>query len=60
MEAMQVQQLARQMFEAQGARAIPAAAAKALQFERAGVAEQAKTWRRIEAALMLMRGPRES
>ena len=29
-------------------------------FERGNDMEQAQAWRRIEAALMLMRGPRES
>ena len=60
MEAMQVQEHARQMFEAQGSKAISAAAERALRYERAGDMQQAQAWRRIEAALLLMRGPRET
>lgn len=60
MEATQVQQYARQLFEAQGTKAIAAAAEKAARLERSGDAAQAQAWRRIEAALMLMRGPRET
>jgi hypothetical protein len=37
-----------------------AAAQRALQCERHNDVEQAQAWRRIEAALMLMRGPRAS
>ena len=60
MDATQVQQYARQLFEAQGTKAIAAAAEKAARLERSGDAAQAQAWRRIEAALMLMRGSRES
>jgi hypothetical protein len=60
MQAAEIQSYARQMFEAQGERAIVTAAEKAYQFERAGDTEQAQLWRRIEAALMLLRGPRET
>jgi hypothetical protein len=60
MEATQVQQYARQLFESQGTKAIAAAAEKATRLERSGNTEQALTWRRIEAALLLMRGPRET
>ena len=60
MEATQVQLYARQLFEAQGTKAIAAAAEKAARFERSGDAEQAQALRRIEAALLLMRGPRET
>ena len=60
MQATDIQLYARQMFEEQGPRAIVAAAEKALRFERAGDAAQAQQWRRIESALMIMRGPRET
>jgi hypothetical protein len=60
MEATQVQQYARQLFESQGTKAIAAAAEKAARLESSGNTEQALTWRRIEAALLLMRGPRET
>lgn len=48
------------MFEAYGSKAIAAAAQRALRYERAGDTQQVQAWRRIEAALMLMRGPRET
>jgi hypothetical protein len=46
--------------EAHGAKAIAEAAQKAGAFEKAGDEEQARTWCRIEAALVQMSGPRES
>ena len=60
MKAADISALARHLFETQGAKAIAEAAQKAVSFEKAGDEEQAKTWRRVEAALMEMRGPRES
>ena len=60
MEATQVQQYARQLFESHGTKAIATAADKAARLERSGDAAQAQVWRRIEAALMMMRGPRET
>jgi hypothetical protein len=40
--------------------AIVEAAQEAAGCERSGQSDEAQTWRRIEAALMLLRGPRES
>ena len=60
MNTAQIHTIARQLFEAQGPNAIAVAAQKALTLERHRDADQAQTWRRIEAALMLMRGPRET
>jgi hypothetical protein len=60
MEAAHIQSYARQLYEAQGAKAIAEAARKAADHESRGNSEEAQTWRRIEAALMLLRGPRES
>jgi hypothetical protein len=51
---------ARQLLDAHGFKAIAEAAQKAQAFEARGDAEQAETWRRIEQALLLMRGPNES
>ena len=51
---------ARQLFEAHGAKAIAEAAQKASAFEEQGDREEAATWRHIEAALKLMRGPAAS
>ena len=60
MEAANIQSYARQLFEVQGAKAIAEAAQKAASFERQGKSEESQTWRRIEAALILLRGPRET
>jgi len=60
MEIANVQTIARQLYEAQGAKAIAEAAQKAAAHEQRGESEQAQTWRRIEAALMLLRGSRKS
>lgn len=60
MHTIDVQSHARRMLEAQGPRAIADAAQKAKALEAQGDAEQAETWRRIEAALHLMHGPRAS
>jgi hypothetical protein len=55
----EINDYARQLLEAHGAKAIAEAAQKASDFEQEGQSEQAQTWRRIEAALKLMRGPHE-
>jgi hypothetical protein len=60
MQTTEVHDYARQLLEAQGFKAIAEAAQKARAFEEQGDSEQAQTWRRIEAALMQMRGPHES
>jgi hypothetical protein len=46
--------------EAHGDKAVAEAAQKASSFEMQGNNEEAETWRHIEAALKLMRGPHES
>lgn len=60
MNAVDIPALARHLFEAHGAKAIAEAAQKAASFERAGDEEQSRTWRRVEAVLLEMRGPHES
>jgi hypothetical protein len=60
MREIDVQDYARQLLEAHGARAIAEAAQKASACERQGEREQAETWRRVEAALKQMRGPHVS
>ncbi|MCL2429359.1 MAG: hypothetical protein FWD12_09020 [Alphaproteobacteria bacterium] len=60
MKESEIHDYARQLLEAHGAASIAEAARKARHFEQGGVQEKADTWRRIEAALKLMRGPRES
>jgi hypothetical protein len=59
-QTIDVQDYARQLLDAQGFKAIAQAAQKASAFEAQGDAKQAQTWRRIEAALIEMRGPHES
>jgi hypothetical protein len=58
MLAMEIEEHARKIFEAQGNKAIADAAQKARLFEEQGAKEQATTWRRIEAAMRSMQGPR--
>jgi len=60
MHTTEIQEYARQLLEAHGAKATAEAAQKAIAFEAAGDKEQAQTWRRVEAALLLMRGPRQT
>jgi hypothetical protein len=58
MLAVEIQDYARKLFEAQGPKALAESAQKARSFEEQGDPEQATTWRRIEAALIQMQGPR--
>jgi hypothetical protein len=60
MQATEVHDYARQLLESQGFSAIATAAQKARMFEQQGDKEQAENWRRIEAAILQMRGPHES
>jgi hypothetical protein len=60
MRTVDVQEYARQLMEAHGANAVAEAAQKARRFEQEGATEEARTWRRIEAALQQMRGPHAS
>jgi hypothetical protein len=60
MPAIDIQDYAQQLLDAHGFKAIAEAAAKARDFEKRGNIEEAETWRRIEQALLLIRGPNES
>ena len=60
MQEAEIHDYARQLLEAHGDKAVVEAAQKACSCEAQGNAEQAETWRRVEAALKLMRGPHES
>ena len=60
MQEAEIQDYARQLLESHGDKALVEAAQKARSFEEKGNAEEAKTWRHIEAAIKLMRGPHES
>jgi hydrogenase maturation factor HypE len=64
-DAMQIREMdihdyARQLLEAHGEKAVAEAAQRALACKQQGDDEQAETWRHVEAALKLMRGPHES
>jgi len=60
MREIEIQDYARQLLEAHGEQAVVEAAQKACDCEEKGQAEQAETWRHVEAALKLMRGPHVS
>ena len=60
MQIVEIHDYARQLWEAHGLKAIAEAAQKARSFEERGESERARTWRRIEAVLLDMRGPRQS
>jgi hypothetical protein len=60
MREIEIQDYARQLLEAHGDKAVAEAAQKASSFETHGNNEEAETWRHIEAALKLMRGPHMS
>ena len=60
MQAIEIQEHARKLRDAHGDKAVLEAAQKARELEETGDREQAETWRRIEAALMQMRGPHAS
>jgi hypothetical protein len=60
MQQIEIQEYAQQLFETHGDKAVVVAAKKARSFEEGGNSKEAKTWRHIEAALKLMRGPKES
>ncbi len=60
MREIEIQDYARQLLEAHGEMAVVEAARKACICEENGQTEQAETWRHVEAALKLMRGPHAS
>lgn len=60
MGEVEIHDFARRLWDTYGAQAIVEAAQKAVNFEAQGEVEQAKTWRHIEDALKLMRGPHQS
>ena len=60
MEETAIAEYARQLLDAHGDRAVAEAAQRAVECERQKDTDGAKTWRRVEAALRAMRGPRET
>ncbi len=59
MQGIDVQDYARQMYEAHGAKAIAEAAQKAHNLEKQGKNEEAETWRLIQSTIKEMRAPGE-
>jgi hypothetical protein len=60
MQATEIQEHARKLMEAHGARAVVEAAQKAVAFENSADAAQACVWRQIETALKQMQGPHQT
>jgi hypothetical protein len=60
MREIEIHTFARQLLEAHGPRAIAEAAQNAIELESKGEMELARTWRHVEDAMKLMRGPHES
>jgi hypothetical protein len=60
MHETDIHDLARQLLEAHGSKAVAEAAQRAVTFEKEGKTEEAETWRHIEAAIKMMLGPHES
>jgi hypothetical protein len=59
-QTAEISALARHLYDERGPKAISEAAQKAAACEAAGDAAQARTWRRVQAVLEEMRGPRET
>jgi hypothetical protein len=60
MREIEIHDYARQLLEAHGAKAIAEAAQNAIDLDAKGEPELAKTWRHIEDAMKIMRGPHQS
>lgn len=60
MNSADISAIAHHLYESYGPKAIAEAAQKADSFEDAGDEEQAKFWRRVEATLFEIRGPRQT
>ncbi len=60
MQAVEVSDYARQLYQAHGPKAAAEAAQKARALEEQGKADEANTWRKVEAAIKEMLGPHQS
>jgi hypothetical protein len=60
MREIEIHEYARQLLEAHGPKAIAEAAQNAVDLQSKGELELARTWRHIEDAMKLMRGPHQS
>jgi hypothetical protein len=58
MQAVEIHEHARKLYDVMGPKALAEAARKAREYEAQGAKSDAADWRRIEAALSEMRGPR--
>jgi hypothetical protein len=58
MHAVEIQDHARRLLDAMGPKALAEAAHRARELADQGKSEQAEDWRRIEAVLRQMQGPR--
>jgi hypothetical protein len=59
MSQMQIHTMARQMMAQHGLAAIAQAAQNALDCESRGETEEARSWRHVEDAMKMMRGPHQ-
>jgi hypothetical protein len=59
MQEIEIREYAQQLLERNGDKAVVIAANKARSFAEKGDGKESTTWRRIEAALKLMRGPNQ-
>ena len=57
MNEVDIHDCARRLHEAHGAKAVAEAAQKAATLEKQGKSEDARSWRRVEAAVKSMLGP---
>jgi len=57
MDETTINEYARQLLEAHGGRAVAEAAQRPVAYEQRKDNEEARTWRHIEAALKVLRGP---
>jgi hypothetical protein len=60
MQEIEIREYAQQLLEKHGDQAIVIAANKARVFAQKGNGKESTTWRHIEAALKLLRGPNQS
>lgn len=60
MEQVKIHEHAQLLWDTHGSKAIAVAAQKARDLEQRGEKEEAANWRRIEAALLVKRGPHQS
>ena len=60
MQTSDIESYARQLFDEMGPRSIAVAARRATEAAESGDDDESQKWRRIEQALMTLRGPHQS